>query len=37
MNNNNKMEDDNKKISSKTESIIEQKIEIKEELTEKND
>ncbi|HHT79030.1 MAG TPA: FHA domain-containing protein [Actinobacteria bacterium] len=29
------MEDDNKKISSKTESIIEQKIEIKEELTEK--
>jgi|BioPla2DNA2_1021312.scaffolds.fasta_scaffold89582_2 pSer/pThr/pTyr-binding forkhead associated (FHA) protein len=35
MNNNNKMEDDNKKISSKTESIIEQKIEIKEELTEK--
>ena len=34
MNDNNKMEDDNKKISSKTESIIEQKIEIKEELTE---
>jgi len=32
--NKNKIEDENKKVSPKTESIIEQKIEIKEELTE---